>query len=169
MSIQGRDAANQFHPAPKRIHPAKQLPPPPPTDASTRARMQRQPMRDTKPETLLRKELHALGLRFRIDRRPLPDLRRTADVIFPSQRVAVFVDGCFWHGCSLHARPTKSNTKWWAAKIEANKRRDRDTTRALETAGWLVIRVWEHESPAAAASRVQSILESQTTLNDRAA
>lgn len=129
-----------------------------PTDL-TRRRMQDQPKSDTAPERAVRRELHRLGLRFRIGQKPLPELRRTADVVFRSRKIAVFIDGCFWHGCQEHKRPTKSNTRWWADKIEANRRRDEDTRRTLELAGWTVIRIWEHEIPEEAALKVARIVK----------
>jgi DNA mismatch endonuclease (patch repair protein) len=109
---------------------------------------------------LIRKELHRQGWRYRIDRRPLQSLRRTADIVFPSARLAVFVDGCFWHGCPTHSRDTKSNTKWWAEKIAANRQRDVETIALLEEHGWEALRVWEHEDPMAAAGRIAEILRS---------
>jgi DNA (cytosine-5)-methyltransferase 1 len=164
VQIQGKKAADAFHPEGRPIHPAKQLPPPPPSNAETRARMRRQPRTDTKPETHLRKHVHALGLRYRVNEKPEPELRRTADLVFRSARVAVFVDGCFWHGCPEHARATKSNTKWWAEKIKMNKVRDVETTALLETAGWCVLRVWEHEDPAEAAVRVEAAVRGRDGL-----
>jgi len=169
VTIQGKTAADEFHRAPRRVHPAKQLPAPPATDATTRARMRKQPRRDTKPETNLRKHVHALALRYRVNEKPMPDLRRNADLVFRGARVAVFVDGCFWHGCPIHARPTKSHTKWWADKIAANKRRDLDTTRKLERAGWEVIRMWEHEDPAEVAKRVQAAVQARSPVPARTA
>jgi DNA (cytosine-5)-methyltransferase 1 len=169
VTIQGETTADQFHPASRRVHPAKQLPAPPATDATTRARMRKQPRRDTKPETNLRKHVHALGLRYRVNDKPVLDLRRNADLLFRGPRVAVFVDGCFWHGCPIHARPTKSHTKWWADKIAANKRRDIDTTRTLERAGWKVIRMWEHEDPAEVARRVEAAVVARSSAPARAA
>lgn len=151
-------AADEFHPEVERPRPATQLPPPPPTDRRALARMQRQPRKNTEPEVLLRKHLHGRGLRYRLDVKPLPSLRRRADIVFKEARVAVFVDGCFWHGCPEHARPTKSHTKWWADKIEANRIRDLETNRLLTEAGWTVVRVWEHEHPAEAADRVERVV-----------
>lgn len=112
--------------------------------------------RDTKPEIRLRKELHALGLRFRVALRPVPELRRTADVVFTRARIAVFIDGCFWHGCPTHHTVAKTNAEFWAAKVEGNRRRDRETDELLREHGWLVVRVWEHEPIAAAAAAVQA-------------
>lgn len=119
-----------------------------------RARMRRQRRRDTAPEIAVRKKLHAQGLRYFVDRAVLPGSRRRADIVFPRKRVAVFVDGCFWHGCPRHATIPQNNRDWWMEKIAANQRRDRDTDSRLVDAGWTVIRIWEHEDPADAATRV---------------
>jgi DNA mismatch endonuclease (patch repair protein) len=86
-------------------------------------------------------------------------VRRRADVVFPARRLAVFVDGCFWHGCDVHARSSKTNAGWWARKIAANKARDRETDARLLGHGWTVVRVWEHEDPESAADRVAAALE----------
>jgi DNA mismatch endonuclease (patch repair protein) len=107
--------------------------------------MQRQRRRDTKPEVALRSYLHRAGFRFRVDY-PLSGLRRRADLAFPRQQVAVFVDGCFWHGCPEHGTSPKANAAWWRTKIDANIARDRDTDARLAETGWKVVRVWEHES-----------------------
>jgi DNA mismatch endonuclease (patch repair protein) len=125
--------------------------------------MSRQATRDTDPEARIRRRLHADGLRYRVHVRPLPQLRRTADIVFTRRRVAVFVDGCFWHGCPVHATKPKRNAEWWAAKIEANVKRDAETDRLLEGAGWVVVRVWEHEDPQVAASRIRSVVTTRTT------
>lgn len=153
------EEADRLHPPPVPIRPAKTLPAPPPTDRRTSQRMRQQKKANTKPELLIRRELHARGLRYRIDKAPLSELNRRADLVFVKERVAVFVHGCFWHGCPEHSRETKSNTKWWADKIAANKKRDAETTSELEQHGWLVIQVWEHEPPAEAAERIAGILE----------
>ncbi len=99
------------------------------------------------PERRLRSALHAAGLRYRVDlpirvpgRRPI-----RPDVVFTRRRVAVFVDGCFWHGCPEHGRAPKRNDDYWGAKLETNRRRDREQTAALEADGWTVVRLWEHE------------------------
>jgi len=108
----------------------------------------------------LRRALHALGWRYRVHQRPLPTLRRTADVVFRSAKVAVFVDGCYWHGCAEHGTRKHEVNRWyWPAKIERNVQRDRDTDEQLAANGWVVIRIWEHETPQAAAQRVVAIVE----------
>jgi len=123
--------------------------------------MQGQAARDTQPELALRRLLYSAGLRYRVDRAPLPGLRRRADVVFGPARVAVFVDGCFWHGCPQHGTRPRSNEQWWHDKLERNRWRDRDTDDRLLAAGWQVLRVWEHEDPAAAAQRVQAAVRAR--------
>jgi DNA mismatch endonuclease (patch repair protein) len=120
--------------------------------------MSRQRTRDTAPELALRRELHRRGARFFVDRAPLPGVRRRADLVFPRLRVAVYVDGCFWHRCPEHATDPKRNAEWWATKLAANVARDRATDATLTESGWQVVRVWEHEDPTTAATRVQSAL-----------
>ncbi|MGH3712036.1 MAG: very short patch repair endonuclease [Micromonosporaceae bacterium] len=115
--------------------------------------MVRQQRRDTRPELAVRRLVHARGLRYRVDA-PLPAMRRRADLLFAGPRVAVFIDGCFWHGCPQHASWPKRNARWWASKIAANVARDEDTDRRLAVAGWRVVRVWEHEQPDLAADRI---------------
>lgn len=100
--------------------------------------------RDTGPELAIRRILHAHGLRYRVDVRPLPDLNRRADIVFPRARVAIFVDGCFWHGCPEHYTPPKANGDFWATKVATNRDRDRETDEHLTAAGWTVVRIWEH-------------------------
>lgn len=121
--------------------------------------MQRQRTRDTGVEIALRSELHRRGLRFRVHRRPLRDVRREADIVNASLRLAVFVDGCFWHGCPEHATWPKANDEFWRSKIEGNRERDRDTDRRLHEAGWSVVRVWEHEPASEAADRVMTVVD----------
>ena len=110
-----------------------------------RRSMQSNRPRDTKLELRVRSALHRSGLRFRKNVRPIPDIRCVADVVFPRERVAVFIDGCFWHSCPLHRTAPRSHGEWWRAKLEATMARDRANTHALEQAGWSVVRVWEHE------------------------
>ena len=117
-----------------------------------------QASRDTGPERALRSELHRRGRRFRIHYRPLAGLRREADLAFPRRKVAVFVDGCFWHRCPIHGSAPKANSLWWQAKLDTTEARDRDTDARLSDAGWTVVRVWEHEPPTLAADRVEAAL-----------
>lgn len=124
-----------------------------------RRRMQRVRQRDTSAEAALRRELYARGIRYRIQVPVLTKSRRVADVAFSGLRVAVFVDGCFWHGCPLHATWPKANAAFWRAKIMANRQRDRDTNERLRAEGWRVVRVWAHEEPKVAAGRIARILE----------
>ncbi|MFL6144328.1 MAG: very short patch repair endonuclease [Labedaea sp.] len=128
------------------------------TSEAVRAVMRGNKGRDTRPELALRSAVHARGMRFRVNARPLPAVRRTADLVFPRLRVAVFLDGCFWHGCPDHHRPATTNNAFWASKIDATHRRDADTNQRLEDAGWTVIRVWEHEDPDQAAGRIQEVV-----------
>lgn len=114
--------------------------------------------RDTAPELALRRVLHRRGLRYRVHRRPLPDLARQADIVFTGAKVAVFVDGCFWHGCPIHASWPKANGGWWRDKIQKNRDRDAATTSALAANGWFVLRFWEHEDPVVAADTVEEVL-----------
>lgn len=115
--------------------------------------------RDTKPELALRSAVHALGLRYRVGLRPVPQVRRTADLVFTRAKIAIFLDGCFWHGCPEHHRPAKVNSEFWTDKITGNMARDADTNARLREAGWRVIRVWEHEPPADAANRIREALK----------
>lgn len=114
--------------------------------------------RDTAPELALRRELHRLGLRYRVNARPIKAVRRTADVVFTRRKVAVFVDGCFWHGCPEHYRAPSANSTYWGDKRARNVARDLEVNTLLEDAGWCVVRVWEHESPASAAHRVADLV-----------
>lgn len=110
----------------------------------------------------IRRLVHARGLRYRVDARPLPNVRRTADMIFTRARVAVFIDGCWWHGCAQHYRPPASNIAYWADKVGRNRARDRQMDQALISADWTVIRIWEHESPELAARRIEAVVRSVT-------
>ena len=114
--------------------------------------------KDTKPELALRRILHARGLRYRVTY-PVPGLpRRTIDVAFTRAKVAVFIDGCFWHGCPEHATRPRANSEWWVRKLETNMTRDTDTSRVLSELGWTVLRFWEHEEPTAVADRIEAAM-----------
>ncbi len=130
-------------------------PTPPASSPATAKVMRRTGRRDTAPELALRRALHRRGLRFLVDAIPPgTNRRRRADLLLRGARIAVFVDGCFWHCCPEHAHLPKSNRRWWRRKFDGVLRRDRDTDAELAAAGWLVIRVWEHEDPEAAADRI---------------
>jgi len=110
--------------------------------------------RDTQPELAVRRLVHAAGLRYRVDAPPIPTLNRRADLVFSRARVAVFIDGCYWHGCPTHGTRAKTNQEYWLAKIQRNRDRDAETDRLLRAAGWTVLRAWEHEVPHEVAARV---------------
>ncbi len=114
---------------------------------------------NTKPERLLRSALHARGLRYRKDRRfDIDGQRVRPDVVFAGTRVAVFVDGCFWHRCPEHGTSPKANADFWQSKLDRNVARDRANDAALKAAGWTVVRVWEHEEPDRAAERIAELV-----------
>ncbi|CAN5266492.1 very short patch repair endonuclease [soil metagenome] len=136
----------------------------PPTPAAT-SELARKAMRgnrrsDTRPEARLRKALHARGLRFRKDLRLIGvnGVSSRADIVFTKSRLAVFVDGCFWHGCPAHCRMPTSNREYWKAKISRNMLRDRRVSESLEAADWRVIRVWEHAPLEEALEQVEKAL-----------
>ena len=132
-----------------------------PPSAAKSAQMSRVLNRHTTPELAIRRELHRRGLRYRVDM-PIPGVGRTRpDIVFTRVRVAVFVDGCFWHRCPEHESFPKTNAEWWLNKLDGNVRRDRATDEALTNAGWRVIRIWEHEDPVTAADRVEMIVRSR--------
>lgn len=137
------------------------------TPEQRRLNMSRIRGKNTKPEKLLRSALHLRGLRFRIHRKELPG---SPDIVFPREKVAVFVDGCFWHGCPIHSVKPKTNKKFWLEKIEGNCIRDKRNRVALKKLGWKVIRVWEHElkrNACNAATSIERIIraERNSTIN----
>ena len=132
------------------------------SSSTVRTVMKANRSRDTKPELALRSAVHRLGLRYRVDTPPIQGLRRRADLVFTKARVAVFSDGCYWHGCPEHYRAARRNEKFWSEKIAKNQERDRDTDAKLLSAGWLVVRVWEHEDPVEAAKRVAQAVHSRS-------
>jgi DNA mismatch endonuclease, patch repair protein len=120
--------------------------PPAPKPSSARARNVMLGNRsESEIERTLRSALHRSGLRFRKHAVPLPGLRCRADIVFPRQRIAVFVDGCFWHRCPVHESRPKANAGWWQMKLGSNVARDRRNNEALAAAGWEVLRFWTHE------------------------
>lgn len=135
-------------------------------DAATALRMSRQRTRDTEPEVLLRRELHRRGLRYRVDA-PLPGMpRRRADILFTRAKVAVFVDGCFWHGCPEHKTTPTNNREWWVDKLARNIERDGQTDAHLSSLGWTVIRVWEHEDVRLAVADIERAVRSRGPIVD---
>ncbi|MEW1635763.1 very short patch repair endonuclease [Streptomyces sp. NPDC093801] len=129
------------------------------SSAARRRNMQAIRSRDTKPERVIRQLVHSQGLRYRVAARPLPDLRRTADLVFRPAKVAVFIDGCYWHGCPEHYVPPRTNPGYWSDKVARNMARDRDTDQQLERAGWLVLRFWEHERSDVCAATIVSTVQ----------
>lgn len=139
--------------------PPKVLPQAPSASSSAvRAVMQGNAGKDTGPERAIRSILHRRGLRFRKHVAPLKTLRCRADVVFPRQKVAVFVDGCFWHGCPTHGRKPSKNSAYWTAKLHLNAERDLRNNRVLESAGWAVIRAWEHEDVRQVAKQIERLV-----------
>jgi DNA mismatch endonuclease (patch repair protein) len=116
--------------------------------------MSRMPRESTGPEISLRRELHRRGIRFRLHRRDLPG---TPDIVLPKDRIAVFVDGCFWHGCAEHGGIPKHNNEWWREKLEKNRERDVRKDRELDLLGWVPIHIWEHETVVEAADRIETV------------
>lgn len=125
-----------------------------PSSPEVSRRMARVRQKETGAEISLRKELYRHGLRYRVDYEVLKKPRRVADVAFPGLKIAIFVDGCFWHGCPEHATWPKQNAEFWRQKLNANRLRDADTNTRLLDIGWTVLRFWEHESPTEAAKVV---------------
>ena len=123
------------------------------SDASRRSMIGNR-RRDTVPELKIRRRLHALGLRYRVDYAPTSNKRRRADIVFTRRRIAIFIDGCFWHGCPEHGTSPKGNAQYWGPKLRRNIERDRDTTAELQADGWTVLRYWEHEDAALVASDI---------------
>lgn len=124
--------------------------------------------RDTSPEIAVRRLLHRAGLRYRVDIRPERSVRRKADIVFTRQKIAVFIDGCFWHGCPDDFAMPKTNREYWEGKIGGNQLRDRATTTILEDLGWTVLRFWSHEHPAIVAEAIERQVRScsQTKVHD---
>jgi DNA mismatch endonuclease, patch repair protein len=121
--------------------------------------MSAMPTRDTRTEVALRRELHRRGLRFRVQARNLPG---RPDIVFTRARIAVFVDGCFWHCCPVHGTSPKNNRDWWAAKLGENVARDRRKDDDLYELGWLPVHVWEHDDPASSADTIRMLWRDRT-------
>lgn len=129
--------------------------------------MSRQGSRDTAQELAVRRLLHASGLRYRVHV-PVPGMpRRTIDIVFPKTKIAIFLDGCFWHGCPQHATHPMANAEWWRAKLEKNMARDTETTEHLRSAGWTVLRFWEHVPAEEVAATVRAAVDREKRDRDR--
>ncbi|MFJ3665955.1 very short patch repair endonuclease [Streptomyces sp. NPDC090106] len=129
--------------------------------------MSRQASKNTAAELAVRRLLHAAGLRYRVEY-PVPGMaRRRLDLAFTRVKVAVLIDGCFWHGCPVHATQPKSNAEWWRQKLDRNMARDRETTDHLVAQGWTVLRFWEHEAAEDVATRVAATVERRRTERTR--
>lgn len=124
----------------------------------TSRRMAKVKQKGTGAEIALRQELFRSGLRYRVNFEVSKKPRRVADIVFTRLKIAVFVDGCFWHGCPTHATWPKNNADFWRQKIEANRARDIDSNLRLQASGWTVLRFWEHESPLEAARTVEHMV-----------
>ncbi|MFI7006852.1 very short patch repair endonuclease [Streptomyces sp. NPDC050145] len=130
-----------------------------PSSPDVSARMKKQASKDTEAELAVRRLLHATGLRYRVEY-PVPGMaRRRMDIAFTRAKVAVLIDGCFWHGCPQHATQPKANAEWWRTKLDRNMARDRETTEHLTAAGWTVLRFWEHEDPEDVAARIRAVVQ----------
>ncbi|WP_390688447.1 very short patch repair endonuclease [Rhizobium bangladeshense] len=134
------------------------LPKPAASHPAVAKRMSRQRVADTGVELRVRRALFAEGFRYRKQVAVPGFPRRSIDIAFPRKRLAVFLDGCFWHGCSEHKSTPRSNDRWWASKIEENRRRDLETTAALTACGWTVLRFWEHDAPEKVVTAVRAVL-----------
>lgn len=140
------------------------------SSAANRKTMQANRSRDTRPELAVRSAVHARGLRYRVATRPVRSVRRSADLVFTRARVAVFLDGCFWHGCPDHFHMPATNEAYWGPKIAANAARDQETDRLLASEGWLVLRFWEHTLALEAATQIEaSVRERLAALGRRRA
>ena len=131
--------------------------------------MQRTPQRDNRLELAVRARLHRSGARFRVHYRPVRGSNANADIAFPRQKLAILIDGCFWHRCPSHATKPRSNEAWWAQKLEENVRRDRRFDTALAGLGWRVLRFWEHEGVEAIVGTIHAALAREPYLPGRKA
>ena len=137
---------------------------PAPLSAIVSAQMQKMPRSSTGPEISIRRELHRRGLRFRVNHPRLPG---RPDIAFTKARIAVFVDGCFWHSCPEHGVLPKNNREWWQTKLARNVARDREKDAQLYEIGWISVHVWEHEDPIKAASAIENLWRSQRQIATR--
>ena len=117
--------------------------------------------KDTEPELILRKALWANGLRYRLKNK----LPGRPDIFFPARKIAIFIDGCFWHGCPDHCQIPKTNQPFWESKLSKNKSRDKEVSRVLENGGWCVIRLWEHDVKNDLSNCVKRVVEAFNSNN----
>jgi DNA mismatch endonuclease, patch repair protein len=132
---------------------------PPASSPAVLKRMRSQKQTGTKPELELRRVLHRKGLRFVTHRCPIPGVRLRADILFTKVKVAVFLDGCFWHCCPVHGSQPRANYEWWRGKLLLNQKRDSRNNDLLGDNGWHVLRIWEHEDPEIAARDIAILVE----------
>lgn len=132
---------------------------PPPSSIAVSRQMSRMPRASTGPEMKVRRLLHQRGMRFRVHVRGLPG---TPDIVFSRARLAIFIDGCFWHACPEHGVMPKSNAEWWAQKLEANRERDCRKDLQLVALGWQPVHFWEHEAPSGIADQIIRLWREQT-------
>lgn len=128
-------------------------------DPATSRRMKRVRRSDTDAELAIRRALHSQGLRFRVNLRVASQPQVTPDIVFTKQRIAVFVDGCFWHSCQVHGSIPRNNHAWWAKKLRDVVERDHKQTVRLLVEGWTVVRIWEHEDATDVASRIRRVVD----------
>jgi DNA mismatch endonuclease (patch repair protein) len=131
---------------------------PAPSSATASQRLKQVRQRDTDCELAVRKVLHRRGFRYFVDRRAEPDIKVRADMLFPRTKLAIFIDGCFWHGCPEHRTLPRSNTDWWTNKFSQNRARDEQGTAALTNRGWTVLRFWAHEDPELVVDLIKSTI-----------
>ena len=124
--------------------------------------MQTTAQKRTGPELALRSALDRSGLEYETDQRAIPSLRSRPDILFSGSRLAIFVDGCFWHGCPIHGTTPKNNAEWWREKLATNRRRDQQVDVALQDHGWQVLRFWEHDDPMTSAATVLEFIAART-------
>jgi len=161
--VQRHDASEAAHSANRS---SRHLGVPEASNDVIRQRMRTTKQRDTKPELRLRSELDRLGLRYLVDH-SVDGTRRRADIVFPGPRVAVFVDGCYWHSCPVHGTLPKNNAQWWKEKFDTNRVRDLDTDARLIEAGWTVLRFWEHDDPTESAAKIVTVVRGEATTDHR--
>lgn len=138
--------------------------PPPPADRAAAMRMRSVRRKDTAAEMAVRRLAHRRGLRYRVHASVPGLVRVRPDMVFVRSRVAVFIDGCFWHGCPIHGTVPISNSSWWLEKLASNVKRDKRAREVLESLGWTVLRFWEHDEPTTVVQMIEAALNSAVKL-----